>query len=137
MEDCASNKKKELILFFWKEADFKTSESDLAWYLHFFLTMLSEYHNCAINIEKDIKCWGYNTDNQVSHHPTPISGNKYDYISCGNKHCCAISTVGAIDCWGRNSDGQVSDIPEGTFYQMTSINNQNCAVSRTLEGNDN
>lgn len=90
------------------------------------------YHNCAIETDGTLKCWGFdsyrqlgtNRNNDSSHslYPFPVwdlddsSQSEVRAIDAGLFHTCAIvdeisgSTsliTGRVACWGRNNMGQI------------------------------
>ena len=85
-------------------------------------------HTCLINNNKEIKCYGNDSYNQVSHTPT---SDTYNFISSGYSHNCAIfSTTSQITCWGRGSENQVSHTPTSDTYHFISSGwYHNCAIS--------
>ena len=95
------------------------------------------YHNCAIETDGSLKCWGYNyygelgtnETSDVVQYPTPVIGLsdssqiEVRAIDAGLSHTCAIveeassspvdsatrSQGGRVACWGRNHFGQLGD----------------------------
>ena len=57
----------------------------------------SSNHNCLIDSDDMIQCWGQDSYSQVSDVPT-TSATK---VAVYNDNSCAIMTNGAVECWGK------------------------------------
>ncbi len=79
-------------------------------------------HNCVINNNQNILCWGKNNDGESN----PPTGT-FKSVSAGLFHTCAIDTNDSIQCWGRDTDGQ-STPPTGTFESVAVSGLHSCAV---------
>jgi alpha-tubulin suppressor-like RCC1 family protein len=80
-----------------------------------------EEHNCALQVEGQISCWGSNSsgelgDGQESYKPdeknnTPklVVGlpGPASAIAAGGQHYCALLRDATVACWGNNSEGQL------------------------------
>lgn len=88
-------------------------------------------HTCAIGSVGSLKCWGYDSDGQVSG-PTGAGGT-FTRVAAGAFHTCAITTAGALKCWGYDSAGQVSgpNAAGGTFTQVAAGTYHTCAITST------
>ena len=78
-------------------------------------------HTCALLINQNVKCWGYDFRGQVGSGtglnigdaPGEVAANTVDLgslataISLGDSHSCAILTSGSVKCWGYNNYGQL------------------------------
>jgi len=75
-------------------------------------------HNCALNSDGTVKCWGrlkYVNANEKerpedSSTPFAVPGlSKAIAISAGSRHTCALISDGTVKCWGRNDYGQLGN----------------------------
>jgi len=74
-------------------------------------------HTCAVDLDGDVYCWGYNTsgqlgnkDNKTSFIPVKVSGIKnINQITSGAKHSCALNNAGEVYCWGEGTNGQLGN----------------------------
>ncbi|MBS72651.1 MAG: RCC1 repeat-containing protein, partial [Euryarchaeota archaeon] len=76
-------------------------------------------HECVVNDNGDLECWGSNSfgqlgDGTTNNALTPVvismpSGQKVLEISCGYDSTCAYLDDGNIACWGTNQYGQLGD----------------------------
>jgi hypothetical protein len=58
------------------------------------------FHNCAVNQDSTVKCWGDNRFGQLN---SPEK-TKFREISCGGDSVCGITTEGSLECWGKRAD---------------------------------
>lgn len=82
------------------------------------------YHTCALLKDKDIKCWGQNSDGQLGiERETDVGGkqmqlgaalksvelgnHKNARVVAGSIFTCALLDDGNIKCWGANEYGQL------------------------------
>lgn len=82
---------------------------------------VGEAHTCAVSTDRDLYCWGDNTNGQFGVPPavTPFSwepmrvgeGLSWDTVASGGDHACATIEGGELYCWGRNAAGQVGVAP--------------------------
>ena len=88
------------------------------------IKMLSvgEYHNCVLDAENKIYCWGDNGrgqlgNGQIVSSKVPVevnmngdlNGKTVKTVKCGTEHTCALDTEGTVYCWGANNDKQLGD----------------------------
>jgi alpha-tubulin suppressor-like RCC1 family protein len=75
-------------------------------------------HACALTVEGDVKCWGYNHSGQLGggpsrHRLTPVKveglPSNIRAISAGEDHTCVLKETGSVMCWGGNHYGQLGD----------------------------
>lgn len=86
------------------------------------------YHSCALLNTGQVRCWGYNGDDQVGNgSPNPqISRAKVvsnpagngpltgvTQIALGERHTCARLNNGQVRCWGENTVGEIGDGTSG------------------------
>jgi hypothetical protein len=81
-------------------------------------------HACALTVDGEAWCWGYNGDGQLGNggvrvdydgqryhgEQTPVRVDTdvaFETIEAGQFNTCALTAGGQAYCWGRNSDGQV------------------------------
>ena len=60
------------------------------------------YHNCALDAEGAITCWGSNEAGEVS----DVPAGAFTRIFSGAFHSCALDGAGLLHCWGNNDHGQ-------------------------------
>lgn len=104
--------------------------------LQFSKIALSARATCAVSIDGQLLCWGYNGlgqlgDGTIDLHstPMPVSGSKKwkdvamsngfvegttavgpsGIVQGGTAHACAIDDADAVHCWGWNGAGQLGD----------------------------
>ena len=77
------------------------------------------YHNCAVNIDRDVECWGAGTTTGSTE---PHYGQsmvpflmEMSKVSVGGYHSCALDVNGDVTCWGAL---QVL-APEGPFVDIS------------------
>ena len=79
-------------------------------------------HNCAINLDDKVYCWGENKSGQIgngttSDQLTPVIIAQGDIpsdahvvsIAVGGRQTCAIASNNKAYCWGENHDGQLGN----------------------------
>jgi alpha-tubulin suppressor-like RCC1 family protein len=64
-------------------------------------------HNCAIDMDGEIECWGSDYSGEVSDRPFGI----FDTVSAGMGYNCAKRNDGEVLCWGENYSGQLDRVP--------------------------
>ncbi len=90
-----------------------------------FLSVSAGYDfNCAVNVDQDITCWGWNLNGQVPEH---IDG-PFDSVDVSDKHACAIKAGRSIACWGSNDEGQAPAAVAGSFMSVSATSISTCAV---------
>lgn len=97
---------------------------------------LGREHGCAANDCGTAWCWGgeefvFGGDKGVI---STFSERQPFQVGAGDRHSCVmwrdepfLQHRGIIDCWGRNDYGQI-DVPEGTWRQLASGADHNCAT---------
>ena len=74
-------------------------------------------HTCAILIDAQLRCWGWNAAGQLgdgtnTDSPMPVVIGALDGVktmAAGAFHTCAAASGGAVTCWGSNDSGQLGD----------------------------
>lgn len=75
-------------------------------------------HVCALLASKEVKCWGWNSHNQINAgneeaitSPARIVGLGDDVsrVVAGSAYNCALMSSGKVKCWGRNETGLLGD----------------------------
>jgi alpha-tubulin suppressor-like RCC1 family protein len=89
------------------------------------------YHACALLTNKQVRCWGYNSDGQLGNGdegtdsplPVPVrnasnTGNltNVTQISAENYGMCALLTNDQVRCWGDNDYGQLGNGHDGDTF---------------------
>ncbi len=72
-------------------------------------------HTCAISVDDDLYCWGYNKYGQLGlgsytnfNSPQKVPNlSKVLSVSSGFGHTCAILSDKSVSCWGHNQFGQL------------------------------
>ena len=78
-------------------------------------------HNCVLQIDGKVKCWGdsndgqlgYGNTNTVGTFETPsavgtvLFGGSATAISAGDLHTCVLLDTKEVTCWGKNNNGQL------------------------------
>lgn len=94
-------------------------------------------HNCMIDGDDMIQCWGNDNQNQVSDAPNTTALKVAVYYN----NSCAIMTNGAVECWGYDNNNQVSNAPSGSFTDISLGSGFACGIRDTgavvCWGNDN
>lgn len=104
-----------------------------------------EWHTCAITLDGDLYCWGYNLYGRLGDAtglgtgsdpgvgvavPVHIDpGQKYLVASAGASHTCGVRTDGAARCWGLGAAGQLG----GTTTHTCSVNGSELSCSLSPE----
>ncbi len=81
----------------------------------------NENHNCAIQADNTIVCWGSNKWGQAIPPPSTFS-----QVSAGLNHTCGIRTDKTVTCWGLKGVSQSP--PMGTFSQISAGGKQSCGI---------
>lgn len=76
---------------------------------------ISGYHVCAKDVDKNLYCWGGNTNGQLGLGSTStqeIASNQVvldnvETFAVGGEHTCAVTTQEELFCWGKNNFGQL------------------------------
>ncbi len=71
---------------------------------------------CALKTDGSIKCWGDNSNGEVSGAP---GGTGYVSVAAGGTHACAEKNDGTVTCWGDNGAGQLN-VPVGLVAKQPS-----------------
>lgn len=75
-------------------------------------------HTCALTLEKNVKCWGYNFhgelgDNSTLNREAPVDveglTSTVKAITAGAHHTCAIMSDESAMCWGYNAHGELGN----------------------------
>jgi alpha-tubulin suppressor-like RCC1 family protein len=89
------------------------------------------YHACALLTNKQVRCWGYNSDGQLGNGdegtdsplPVPVrnagnTGNltNVTQITAETYGTCALLTNDQVRCWGDNDYGQLGDGHTGDAF---------------------
>ena len=94
---------------------------------------MGEDHTCVINVDRDLYCWGDNSDGQLGTGntnnratPTPVSksgvlsGLTILSVSASESHTCVLASDNYAYCWGDNSDGQLG-LPGGSDRTLAEL----------------
>lgn len=80
-----------------------------------------DYNTCAITAERQLACWGENSDSQLGDGTTTdrtapklinsgyLAGKRILSMDGQTTHTCAITMGGKLACWGNNYNGQLGD----------------------------
>jgi len=90
--------------------------------IHYESLSAGTYHNCAIETDATMACWGYNNDGQAT-----APAGTFLSVSAGHEHTCAVRTDSTITCWGSNADG-MSSPPSGLFRSVSAGDTHTCAL---------
>ncbi|MDB4819411.1 hypothetical protein OAH59_03035 [Euryarchaeota archaeon] len=105
-----------------------------------------DYHNCYLDEEDAIYCWGRNNFGQLgdgtnidSPYPVKViipNGSTATSLTAGHAHTCAILDNESLYCWGRNHVGQLGD---GTTLArnipvLVNLPSERTAISVSSEG---
>jgi alpha-tubulin suppressor-like RCC1 family protein len=112
-------------------------------------------HSCAITGNKNVKCWGLNTDGQLgnstminSSKPVSVnlSGVTVNAIGLGDSHSCAMTSDNDVKCWGLkifnslgnfttyDSSTPVENLSDGVVAAIALGDSHSCAI--TSDNND-
>lgn len=103
------------------------------------------FHTCALTVDKQIKCWGYNGSGQLGdgstqqrQRPTPVEVVGLDSsataLALGLEHTCALMETGGVKCWGSDVDGQLGGgIPHQRLTPID-VTGLNAGVARVAAG---
>lgn len=104
------------------------------------------YHNCILNQDGDLYCWGWNGlgqigDKSYSNALEPkilnfSSSGKILSISSASFHSCITSSLNEIFCWGNNDKKQINDDAQNTFNHPVEITNELNKPIKMLVGDD-
>lgn len=74
-------------------------------------------HTCALTINGNVQCWGYNGTGQLGDGTTTqrlkpvnvkgLSRGSISAVAAGGTHSCALTKSGGVKCWGGNSNSQL------------------------------
>ncbi|MGB2363243.1 MAG: RCC1 domain-containing protein, partial [Candidatus Poseidoniaceae archaeon] len=77
------------------------------------------HYGCAVLNDGSLKCWGYNSNEQVGdgttldrHSPVAIglgTGRTAEAVALHNAHTCAILDDGSVKCWGDDTYGELGN----------------------------
>ncbi len=92
------------------------------------------FHNCALTVDKLVKCWGYNWDGQVGVAPAAHGVDRYVAspvtvagvtdavsVSAGLSHSCAVTSANVVRCWGANEGGELGDGTKTTSWTPVTV----------------
>ena len=111
-------------------------------------------HNCVLDEDGQIWCWGFNTDGQIGdgtlddargvQRITTEEDTRFSRVAAGGRHSCALDVDGHIWCWGNNNLKQLGcETPADTpvtspirlefdedirFIELAAGGNHTCAV---------
>lgn len=71
-------------------------------------------HVCAVDANRDIVCWGDNSDGQLN---VPSTGN-FLRVASGGAQSCAIDDLGEVSCWGATVT------PTGTGFDRVALGDE-------------
>jgi|GEM_PF-2779394 len=85
----------------------------------------SSSHNCAIDSNAQVQCWGANYSGQG----TPPTGvfTEFTRLSTDYSHTCGINTLNDVLCWGNNNHGKATP-PAGSFVEVSAGYTHSCAI---------
>ncbi len=88
------------------------------------------YHNCGVQRDGSVACWGRNTDpdGNVVGNATPPAG-EFVSVSAGGQHACGVQRDDSVACWGSDRYGQATPLT-GEFASVSATYHHNCAVQR-------
>jgi len=74
-------------------------------------------HTCGVTTSNTVKCWGDNSDKQVTNSSTtkfssPVTISSITDavdVEVGSYHSCALLADGKVRCWGNNAYGQLGN----------------------------
>ena len=93
-------------------------------------------HTCAVNVDKELKCWGSNDfgqlgvgEKEVALYPTFVlsrpglttSLQNVEQVSAGLISTCALLTSGEVKCWGSNEHGRLGNGNTDSQYYPVSV----------------
>ena len=94
-------------------------------------------HSCALLRDGTARCWGNNSNDQVTFaassafgHPTAATvGGGIAALACGARHTCALMREGAVRCWGDPvyRPGAVRVPLPGRAVEIAAGTDQSCA----------
>lgn len=110
---------------------------------HAFTMISNNYqHNCAIDTDGAVWCWGGNrygqlgdgtSDDKVT--PVQVQGiTNAVHVSVSESHSCAVLASGDLKCWGNNSKGQLGN--GNTTESWVPVTAQISDVSRVHAGDE-
>jgi len=84
---------------------------------------VGDSHTCAVTVDGEVKCWGWNMFGQLGDDSTtdsdvPVAVHDLDgsgalstavSVASGVSHSCAVMVNGTVKCWGKNDIGQLGD----------------------------
>jgi alpha-tubulin suppressor-like RCC1 family protein len=108
-------------------------------------------HNCAIELNGEVWCWGTNANAQLGNNDTAdsstlvkiLNNNSFSRLSAGSLHTCAIDDASRLWCWGWNNFGQLGTNDSTNYYVPTMVDStvlfneiecgsgHNCAIDAT------
>jgi alpha-tubulin suppressor-like RCC1 family protein len=97
----------------------------------------SEYHSCALLVNRQVRCWGYNgygglgngeTDDEwraVTVRNATDTGPLVNVtqVVAGDYHTCALLTNRQVRCWGYNGDGELGTGDNDDRHLPTAVRN--------------
>ena len=99
-------------------------------------------HNCAIQINGTVKCWGRNSAGALGDGstidrsiPVTVSGlTGAIVVSTGDAHSCALINDGTVKCWGGNWVGMLGDGTTTTHPTPVTVNDISGATALAVSG---
>lgn len=93
------------------------------------------WHSCGISSEQQMKCWGRDSEGQISDLENKYPDNTWITVTTGTVHTCGITTSGIMHCWGGDSSGQVSGLennyPDLRWASVSASDYHTCGITRT------
>ena len=84
-------------------------------------------HNCVVNADGTLQCWGSNASGELGNNETgassiPVSVLLPDAataVAPGGNHTCVLTSIGHVLCWGENTSGELGDGTNvGRYYPL-------------------
>lgn len=88
---------------------------------------MGDDHSCAIDLDKHVRCWGWNGEGQSA---VPAELENVETIAAGQVMTCAITEDARLVCWGGTSfePALAGDVPQGEFREVGVGSLHACAI---------